>query len=184
MLSYVNSKFPKPICNHSSAQFVNDGYVVGQTDLGIPYEAEIWHDNHSKCMGIIVPIIDAFHTGIKKAQAAKHPVKEIKPAKVLEFAPPTQASDFAILSVGMLDKGEEEDAAVGEKYVDYFIDCGLLELVAADYYGAMFYRTDKQGNELVEIKIILEQNGQRYAVTNLNYKKYTENVKPKLSIIK
>ena len=82
----------------------------------------------------------------------------------------------------MVDEGGEDGLTIVQKYVDYVVVMGLVQFNSDVLNGTVLYRVDVLGNDLVEIKITLRQDGQEFARTGLHFKKFP-NAKRKFEVI-
>lgn len=73
---------------------------------------------------------------------------------------------------------------VVQRYVDYLIDIGVISFCSDVLNGAVFDRIDVLGNNFAEIKITLQEDGEKFAKTKLNFRKFPNTKKRKFEVIK
>ena len=173
--TYIEANTAFPVCNHDGADENNIGYTVGLLEDGTPFEAEYWGNGDSYSLGIIMPEKKEFYSGRKEKIKSQD-------STVIGFHNEVTVYDNSMLSYGMVDEGGEDELTIVQKYVDYVVVMGLVQFNSDVLNGTVLYRVDVLGNDLVEIKITLRQDGQEFARTGLHFKKFP-NAKRKFEVI-
>lgn len=170
-------KYPDLLCNHNGAQFVNIGYSVGITSNGVPYEAELWHDDKCLCIGVVVPFIKEFGE-MNTEPVPKNALPKVvnfgraKEAKEKESTDNIEGPDFSMLCVGMIDDGVEVELDTVKNYVEFLVEEKIVDFTSEIYHGAVKYRVNVAGHSVAEIMIVLKDGVDLIAVTNLEYKDF------------
>lgn len=103
----------------------------------------------------------------------------LRDGNTLGFHNEVQTFDHSVLTVGMVDRGTEDDLSVTMKYVQKLTDAGLVFFTGLMENGAVFYMTDVTGSDLVRINIALEIDGNTVAKTPLRFRSFPTNPKPR-----
>ena len=164
-----------PICSHSGADDENIGYAVGIMNDGTPFEAEYWRTDGTEGINVVLPVKeDLFEEA--ESSSGDESVVNFKGQYATKFA--------GILCVGMTDLGQENEDSIIEEYVNYLCRMQILRFTSELYNGAVFYRSDAEGNDLAEVKITFVEDGKHFAETDMAFIPF-ENNKPKhLKIVK
>lgn len=161
---YYDSVYDMPICNHT--QHVSDenvGYVQGITYDGIPFEAEMFEVGDVVTVAFYLP---AFIFFSKEAEeSAENP-------NVISFRSEDVMEDRSVLDIGMVDAGVEEDLEVVMEYVGFLTKHDLIFFTTDTINGAIEYRVDVNGNELVKILITISDGDDMPAYTDLNFRSF------------
>ena len=174
---FTEGLFDFPRCNHSQAiEKENIGYTVGITDDGFPFEAELTRYEYNGCMHEELAIVmadmgywddeneDVFDNGKEEESLSED--------KVVGFENQIEMKDYTVLTIGMLDNGQEEDSRVIRWYVDYVSEMGLVEFTTNVMNGSVFYLVDELGNDLVQIRIGLVTDDRKEATTPLSFRPF------------
>lgn len=162
---FHESQYPFPICNHTQdVGKENIGYTQGITMDGIPFEAELECRAGEKTVHIILPKIPEFDED--------EDVTYIQDGNVLPFKITATETDYGVLKIGMVDKQEEFTMKTLENYTYYLEKIGILNFTSQYYNGAMWALTDIEGNDLVEVSVVLKTKELFYAECNLHFKPF------------
>ena len=142
---------------------------------GTPFEAEYWRTDGTEGINVVLPVKeDLFEEA--ESSSGDESVVNFKGQYATKFA--------GILCIGMTDLGQENEDSIIEEYVDYLCRMQILRFTSELYNGAVFYRSDAEGNDLAEVKITFVEDGKHFAETDMAFIPF-ENNKPKhLKIVK
>lgn len=166
-----------PICNHTECVSQDNlGYVQGILKSGVPFEAELWKNEVSVNISVVIP--ELFCVSDKKSNP-------LKTDNLLGFHNQVESVHNGVLTIGMVDGGISTEFDVTMRYVDYLKDYGLVKFVCDMENGAVFYVTDIEGKDLVYITITLSENGEEFAKTSLDFMNFpNQPIKRTISIVK
>lgn len=166
-----------PICNH--VEFVskdNLGYVQGILKNGVPFEAELWKNETSVNLSVVLP--KQFDVSDKKS-------KPLKKDNLMGFHNQVEDIHNGVLTIGMVDGGINTELSVTMQYVDYLKDNGLVEFVGGMENGSVFYVTDVEGKDLAYVTVTLSEQDNVFAKTLLHFIEFPNQPKKRtLSIVK
>lgn len=166
-----------PICNHTeSVSNDNLGYVQGITKSGVPFEAELWKNETSVNMSVVLQ--ELFGVTDKKSNP-------LKKDNLMGFHNQVEDIHNGVLTIGMVDDGINTELGVTMQYVDYLKDNGLVEFVGGMENGAVFYVTDVEGKDLVYVTVTLSEQEKTFAKTPLHFMEFPNQPKKRtISIVK
>lgn len=166
-----------PICNHTECVSQHKlGYAQGILKSGVPFEAELWKNEVSVNISVVIP--ELFYVSDKKSNP-------LKIDNLLGFHNQVESIHNGVLTIGMVDGGISTEFDVTMRYVDYLKDYGLVKFVCDMENGAVFYVTDIEGKDLVYITITLSENGEEFAKTSLDFMNFpNQPIKRTISIVK
>lgn len=165
-----------PICNHTECVLQDNlGYVQGILKSGVPFEAELWKNEVSVNISVVIP--ELFCVSDKKSNP-------LKADNLLGFHNQVESVHSGVLTIGMVDGGISTEFDT-MRYVDYLKDYGLVKFVCDMENGAVFYVTDIEGKDLVYVTITLSENGKEFAKTSLKLMNFpNQPIKRTISIVK
>lgn len=164
MDTYFEASMDFPICNHT--QHVNGdnlGYVQGIMSNGIPFEAELWLTNGILNLSVIMPEI------IKSEKTQENILND---GNILGFHNEASAINGGVLAIGMVDRGMIEDLNVIIEYVTLLKEHDIVEFESDMENGAVQLVTDINGNDFAHIMIMLEQDDELLAGTELEFRDF------------
>ena len=166
-----------PICNHTEClSDDNLGYVQGILENGVPFEAELWKNETS--VNISVVLQEQFYASDKKSNS-------LKKDNVMGFHNQVEYIHNGVLTIGMVDGGISTDLDVTMQYVDYLKKNGLVEFVGGLENGTVFYVTDIEGKDLAYVTVTLSEQDEIYAKTTLQFMEFPNQPKRRtISIVK
>lgn len=181
--TFLDCLFDFPVCNHTQGiSNKNKGYYRGMiADYGIPLEAELCiyvkNGNIQKEVSIILPnlLFDDLDDISEKMLHTK---------EVINYRKNETCIDYFILDIGMVNKGEERQFDVTERYVNFLEDNYIIAFCSDMRNGSVTYLTDCNGNNLVKVIISLVDNGIEVATTKMNFFPYNERKHDKFTLLK
>lgn len=166
-----------PICNHAECvSKENLGYVQGILKNGVPFEAELWKNETSLNMSVVLP--EQFDVSDKKSNP-------LKKDNLKGFHNQIKDIHNGVLTIGMVDGGISTELSVTMQYVDYLKENGLVEFIGDMENGSVFYMTDVEGKDLAYVTVTLSEQENVFAKTALHFIEFPNQPKKrKLSIVK
>ena len=150
-----------PVCNHiHSIKDNNLGYTQGIMQSGIPFEAELWRNETSRNLSVVIPEI------YKSVDSSGHTLNN---ENVLGFHTQVKRLHDGVLTTGMEDRGEVSDLDVTIWYVNFLQEHGIVVFTDKMENGSVSLTTDIEGNNLAYITVTLEEGGRTYATTDLKF---------------
>ena len=150
---------PFPVTNHTRDINQNNlGWIRGITDDGYPFEAEHWIEDETEGLDIIMPIIH------EREESAPNEEDAIVPFNYEVWTP-----SGAVLCIGMLSDGVEEDLAIIKTYIDYLKSISMVFYTGIMENGYVEYLIDTAGNSFARISITLYENDEEIAFTPLQF---------------
>ncbi len=103
--NYIQSMMDFPVCNHTLGVTENNiGYVSGILDGGIPFEAELFqygeNNDLQKEISVLMPIIK---------NRSELDCTQNNKGNVIGFEYEIEINDMSVLTVGMVENGQESD---------------------------------------------------------------------------
>lgn len=161
---YNQAVCPFPICNHFiGIDKDNLGYAQGILQNGIPFEAELWNNENSRNVSFIVPEIISF----EEINDTQDDITGIHYYEETNY-------DSGVLDIGMVDEGIIDDLDITIEYIQLLKENKLISFFNEIENGAVFLRTDLEGNKLVKIIVALEENGNQMAETDLVFRAFPD----------
>ena len=77
-----------------------------------------------------------------------------------------------VLTIGMVDCGVIDDFDLTVKYVDFLEEKGLIEFVTEMRNETVFLNTDIEGHDLVNVTITLQEDGDFFPTTPLQFRDF------------
>lgn len=163
---YLQTKYPMPICNHTSdIRKENVGYTQGIISDGTPFQAEIWEYEHTKVLSIIISDREEFYLledTIKSTDA-------ISIGNITGFHNEATYRDEAVLIIGMAIRDMEGEDIDVIKLVGYLEEKDIVDFPGTMINGAASTFTDIEGHDVIRVNITLEEDGEVYAKTDLQF---------------
>lgn len=168
---YLEAASRFPACNHTTGiTSDNLGYAQGIMWDGMPFEAELWVDRMDVNLAVVMPETQA---------SPEHlPQEPLVRGNVTGFHNTVRCADGSVLSVSMVDRGEDVRAEMIQGYVKRLEDAGLVRFTTAVRNGSVRYVTDENGTDLVQVIVALTVDGDRLAFTQLHFKKFLGDERP------
>lgn len=177
MNGFTESYVDFPACNHvMDIGPENIGYTNGLTWDGCPFEAEVYCYGEQKELAVIFPDIYLEEDDCEE-------ISDDNESNVTGFKYTIKLKDFSVLPIGMVERGQETDFKVLKWYLSYIEDLGLIRFTGAMRNCAVFYYTDINGNDLVQVRTGLITNGQEDAVTDLTFRDFPNRKKCVLKLV-
>lgn len=181
-----------PICNHvQNIGPENIGYTTGMTSIGLPFEVEVYcygkGNELQKELAIIMPDCYAEEDDCNSEFCSMEAKKLEDDTNITAFSGEMEIVDYSVLSVGMIERGQEESFAIIQWYLDYIEALGIVRFKGNMRNCAVFYYTDIYGNDLVQIKTGLIMNGKVEAETDIQFRDFpnrTKNIRKSLTVLK
>ena len=165
-----------PICNHVECVSNNNiGYVQGILKSGVPFEAELWKNEISINMSIVLP--EQFDVSDKKNNT-------LKKDNLMGFHNQVENIHNGVLTIGMVDGGVATELSVSMQYVEYLKENGIVAFVSDLENGSVFYLTDAEGKDFVYVTVTLSEQDEVFAETSLQFMEFPNQPKKRtLNII-
>ncbi len=142
MRDYQQFRLPFPVCNHMvGISKKNLGYTQGMMSDGVPFEAEIIHDENETNLSIIIP----FNPG---------QIDERIISEVILDAEPLELGYVLTKNMKFVGRIDDTDFIIGS--LEYIENCGLIAFTGQYHNGYVEYYTDKNGTDLIMISVMLE----------------------------
>ena len=166
-----------PICNRTECVSKDNlGYVQGILKNGVPFEAELWKNETSVNMSVVLPA--QFDVSDKKSNP-------LKKDNLMGFHNQIEDIHNGVLTIGMVDGGINTELSVVMQYVDYLKDNRLVEFVGGMENGSVFHVTDVEGKDLVYVTVTLSEQQNVFAKTSLYFMEFPNHPKKRtISIVK
>ena len=164
-----------PVCNHiQEIGPENIGYQTGMFDDGLPFEVEEYEygEGVSKVreLAIIMPDI-----GVEEDDCEDNEYdldcnaydKSAEKSNIDMFQYKMELKDYSALPIGMVLRGQEDSFLTIKWYQEFIEEMGIVEYVGDIRTASVFYYTDINGNDLVQVRTGLITNGVVEAVSNV-----------------
>ena len=166
---YVESIMSFPVCNHTQGVSENNiGYVSGLIEGGIPFEAEVFQygkgDELQKEISVLLPVM--YKEGSRPESIEGN--QEI----IVGFEYEVSISDLSVLTIGMVEHGQELDADVVRQYVEFLESNDIIRFTGRVQSGSVFYFTDVNGNDFAQVHVRLITCGRQEAITSLQFRSF------------
>ncbi len=194
MNGYTEGYHDFPVCNHVvGIGPENVGYTTGITWDGLPFEAEVYSygegEKQIKEFAIIFPDLgveeddceeyeyefdyaEESNDEDKDWRYTEYYKKKTKESNVTGFSYEIELRDFSALPIGMVDRGQESSLKIIQWYLEYVEGLGLVEFISSMRSCSVFYYTDVNGNDLVQVRTGLITNGIVEARTDLDFREF------------
>ena len=166
--NYIQSMMDFAVCNHTRGVTENNiGYVGGMLDGEIPFEAELFqygeNNDLQKEISVLMPIIK---------NRSELDCTQNNKGNVIGFEYEIEINDMSVLTVGMVENGQESDENTIRYYVELLENSGIIQFTGNLQSGSVFYFTDVNGNEFAQVHMGLITCGNQEAVTPLKFRKF------------
>jgi len=190
MNGYIEGYREFPACNHvQDIGPENIGYTNGITWEGLPFEAEIYcygeKGNEQKELAIIFPDIYVEEDDCEDYELDYEEISDDEDSdggytvhykraenNVAGFSYQMEIKEYSVLPIGMVDRGQETNFKILQWYLSYIEDLGLITFTSEMRSCAVFYYTDINGTDLVQIRTGLITNGKEEAKTDLTFRDF------------
>lgn len=174
---FLQATYPYPVCNHTSREVdsCNIGYAQGILKDGVPFEAELWKDVDNKlvALSIYLPELKEMYEEYNKIENTY----DLEEDNIIAFEKTDEIDWQAVLCIGMVERDSNVDDEELHNYVEYLIQMGVIAFDSDFLNGNLHYLTDIEGNDLVSVEIILEEDGCVWAKTPLQFIDFPSNPK-------
>lgn len=182
-----------PICNHiQEIGPENIGYQTEMFDDGLPFEVEIYEygqgENYMKELAIIMPDIyveeddvEDFdyvfdHAEIDDSEdldwGDTEYCEKVHGSNIEGFRSTMTLRDYSTLPIGMVLRGQEDCFSIINWYQEFIEGMGIVEYVSDIRSCSVFYYTDVNGNDLVQVRTGLITNGKEEAVSKVELRDF------------
>lgn len=167
--NYIQSSQDFPVCNHTQGISENNvGYVSGLLEGGIPFEAEVFQygkgDELQKEISILLPIMKNIGS---RFESTKHHQETVAG---IEYE--IEIRDLSVLTIGMVEHGQEPDIEVIRYYVEFLETKNIIQFTGDIQSGSVFYFTDVNGNDFAQVHVGLITCGRQEAITSLQFREF------------
>ena len=135
---------------------------------GIPFEAEVFQygkgDELQKEISVLLPVM--YKEGIRPESIEGN--QEI----IVGFEYEVSISDLSVLTIGMVEHGQELDADVVRQYVEFLESNDIIRFTGRVQSGSVFYFTDVNGNDFAQVHVGLITCGRQEAITSLQFRSF------------
>ena len=135
---------------------------------GIPFEAEVFQygkgDELQKEISVLLPVM--YKEGSRPESIEGN--QEI----IVGFEYEVSISDLSVLTIGMVEHGQELDADVVRQYVEFLESNDIIRFTGRVQSGSVFYFTDVNGNDFAQVHVGLITCGRQEAITSLQFRSF------------
>ena len=177
-----------PICNHVlDIGPENIGYQTGIFDDGLPFEVEEYEYGEDDCkireMSIIMPDIGVEEDDCEEYEDSDSYDGNIN---VEGFKYSMDIKDCSVLPIGMVFRGQEDSFSIIKWYQEFIEEKRIVNYLSDVRSCSVFYYTDVNGNDMVQIRIGLITNGQKEAISNIRLRNYPmrTGIRPNLQVVR
>ena len=103
----------------------------------------------------------------------------VETSNIEGFKYEVQMQNYSVLPIGMVDRGQEENFKILQWYLNYIEETGLVQFTGNLRSCSVFYYTDVNGNDLVQIRTGLITDGRVEATTGLSFRDFPYREKSK-----
>lgn len=158
-----------PVCNHvCGVGPENKGYQTGMFDDGLPFEVEEYEygkgDSKVRELALIMPDLYVEDDDCEEPE--------------YEFGYEKELKEYSVLPIGMVIRGQESSFPIIRWYQEFVEEMGIVEYVSNIRCCSVFYYTDVNGNDLVQIIIGLIINGEEEAVSKVLLRDFSFRKRP------
>ena len=167
---YIQAEYPFPVCNHKISEKdmkISLGYVEGIFEDGIPFAAELIHSSEMKKTSVIfvLPYLEQF------ANQSSYPLKSHR--AVLYHEGILNPNWHTLLCRGMYDARESVSSLVLNKYIDYLVEMGAIELRDHVIEGFTHVLYDFGNHKVIAIELSLMKQGTVEVVVPFQFRSFT-----------
>ena len=164
-----------PVCNHiQEIGPENIGYQTGMFDDGLPFEVEEYEygegDSKVRELAIIMPDIGVEEDDCEDVEYDLDYDtydKSSEKSNIEMFQYKMELKDYSALPIGMVLRGQEDSFPIIKCYQEFIEEMGIVEYVGDIRTASVFYYTDVNGNDLVQVRTGLITKGVVEAVSNV-----------------
>ena len=181
-----------PVCNHiQEIGTENIGYQTGMFDDGLPFEVEEYEygegDSKVRELAIIMPDIGVEEDDCENAEYdfdytdAEDDEYDLdynaydrssEKSNIEMFQYKMELKDYSALPIGMVLRGQEDSFPIIKWYQEFIEEMGIVEYVSDIRTASVFYYTDVNGNDLVQVRTGLITNGQEEAISHVELRNF------------
>ena len=166
---HIESLMDFPVCNHTQGiTESNIGYVSGLFEEGIPFEAELFRygsgDELQEEIALLLPVIKK--VGNRTENIAYNQ------GTVVGFEYEINIKDLSVLTIGMVEHGQELEVDVVRQYVEFLESNDIVQFTGSMQSGSVFYFTDVNGNDFAQVHVGLITCGRQEAITPLHFRNF------------
>ena len=177
-----------PVCNHiQEIGPENIGYQTGMFDDGLPFEVEEYEygegDTKVRELALIMPDLYVDEEDCDEIDYEVDNEDDELP-KIEGFRYEMELKEYCVLPIGMVSRGQEDKFTIISWYQEFLEVMGIVEYVSNLRSCSVFYYTDINGNDLVQIRTGLISNGKEEAVSNVLLRDFPFRKKVKEKILK
>lgn len=165
-------EYPWPVCNHTEEiKNFNIGYTQGYLCGTIPFEAELFTNNLDEVvLSVILPWMDNLCPASDHTVTNGRKTVGYKSGSVVGMVSEKQSYDNSVLTIGMVDHGQCEDLNLIVAYNELLEETFIVNFLSPLRNGTLFFLTDKNGNDYVQVLVTLKDEDNLLATTPLDFK--------------
>lgn len=165
-----------PVCNHvQDIGLENKGYQTGMFDDGLPFEVEEYEygegDARVRELALIMPDLYVEEDDCEDSEY-EFDYEEIERSNVECFRYELELKECCVLQIGMVYRGQEDNFTIISWYQEFLESMGVVEYISELRSCSVFYYTDINGNDLVQIRTGLITNGKEEAVSHVELRNF------------
>ena len=165
-----------PVCNHvREIGPENIGYQTGMFDDGLPFEVEEYEygkgDSKVRELALIMPDLYVDAEDCEEPEEAFDCAEGEMP-KIEGFHYEMELKECCVLPIGMVFRGQEDNFTIISWYQEFLESMGIVEYISDLRSCSVFYYTDINGNDLVQIRTGLITNGKEEAVSHIELRNF------------
>ena len=165
-----------PVCNHvREIGPENIGYQTGMFDDGLPFEVEEYEygEEYSKIRELAL-IMPDLYVGEEDCDEMDYEFnyEEDEISKIEGFHYEMELKECCVLPIGMVFRGQEDNFTIISWYQKFLESMGIVEYISDLRSCSVFYYTDINGNDLVQIRTGLITNGKEEAVSHVELRNF------------
>ena len=165
-----------PVCNHvQDIGPENKGYQTGMFDDGLPFEVEEYEygegDAKVRELALIMPDLYVEEDDCEEPEY-EFDYEEIERSNVECFRYELELKECCVLQIGMVYRGQEDNFTIISWYQEFLESMGIVEYISDLRSCSVFYYTDINGNDLVQIRTGLITNGKEEAVSHIELRNF------------
>lgn len=167
-----------PVCNHvQDIGPENKGYQTGMFDDGLPFEVEEYEygegDSKVRELALIMPDLYVEEDDFEEPEYESESEYEgVERFNVECFRYEVELKECCVLPIGMVFRGQEDNFAIISWYQEFLESIGIVEYISELRSCSVFYYTDINGNDLVQIRTGLITNGKEEAVSHVELRNF------------
>lgn len=186
---YMELGMDFPLCNHTQGIGPeNVGYQTGVMDDGQPFEVEVYTygdgDEKMSELALIMPDIYVEEDDLDDDMEDNEDGLEADKSNVIGFSYEVEMKDYSVLPIGMVVRGQETSFPIIKWYVDYIEEMGIVEFLGDVRGGSVFYYTDANGNDLVQVRVNLISNGKEEGRMHFSLRQFMQTYRNEFKVLK